>query len=71
MDNNDVDKMKGMGATEETSTLYSIENDIAASTTDTTVDIEITGVDVGNKGVRVQITGVGVDTPGVQDISHE
>ena len=71
MDNNDVDKMIVMGSTEETSTLYSIENDIAASTTDTTVDIEIIGLDVGNKGVRVQITGVGVDTPGVQDISHE
>ena len=45
-----------MVAAEETPIMGAIENYIAASTTYTTVDMEITGVYVDNTGVRVEIT---------------
>ena len=48
MDNNNVDKITGMRAAEETSTLEATENDITTSTTDTKVEREITGVEVRN-----------------------
>ena len=70
MDNNSVDKKPGMEAAEETVILDAIENYIAASTTYTTVDMEITGVDVDNTGVRVEITWLDIDTPLLQDSYH-
>ena len=60
-----------MRPNEETAILDVIENDIAASTKDTTVYIQCTLVDISNTGVRVEITGSGIDTPGGQDTSHE
>ena len=48
MHNNTVDETPGMRAYEETSILDAIENDFFASTTDTTVDMESTGMYVDN-----------------------
>ena len=56
MVNNALDKIPGMGATEEIAILDAIESDIATSTIDTTEYMEITGVEVGNIGVWVEIT---------------
>ena len=48
-----------------------IENDIAFSTTYTTVDMESTGEYIVNTGVRDESIGVGIDNPGVKDTSNE
>ena len=45
-----------MGASEETEILYGIYNEITDSTTDTTVDMESTGVDVDDRVLHVEIT---------------
>ena len=71
MNNNAVDETPGMRAAERTAMLDTIYNDTTARNTDTTVDMEITGLDIKNIGVQVEITGVGTKTPGVQDTSHE
>ena len=71
MDNNTVVEIPRMGAYEETAILDAIENYIATSTTDKKIDMEITGVDVGNKGFHVESKGVRTDTPGLKDTSHE
>ena len=67
MYNNAVGKIPWMGDAEEIEILDAIENDIAASTTDTTLYTESTGVDVCNTVVCVEIKGVGIEKPGVQD----
>ena len=71
MDNNAVEKIPGTGSSEETAILDVIENGISARTKDTTVDMEITGVNFGNIGVHVKSTRVGINTPGVQGTAHE
>ena len=65
MDNNVLDKIPGMGAAEEISVLYVIENYIADGNIYTIVDMEITGVVVSNIVVCVEIKGVVIETQGV------
>ena len=60
-----------MGASEEIEILYGIYNEITDSTTDTTVDMESTGVEVGYIEVHVERKGVGIETPELQDTSHQ
>ena len=71
MDNNAVEEIPGIWATEETKILDPIENWTATSTIYTTLDMDITGVDIYNTGVRFENTGLSIKTPGVQDTSHK